>query len=131
MLAKKRERTIKPGGSGWPLDGPGAGRAPAIGPPTNPLSFYFIHDKSHSSPSHRALWEMTTLSTKAPSFRNLTLRWLWARDFGIKNFSFNLSNLRRWLVSFTLGQNDKTGNPKKLSDLLEITQLVRGRAWAT
>lgn len=62
----RRERTIKPGGSGWPLDGPGAGRAPAIGPPTNPLSFYFIHDKSHSSPSHRALWEMTTLSTKAP-----------------------------------------------------------------
>ena len=44
----RRERTIKPGGSGWPLDGPGAGRAPAIGLPTNPLSFYFIHDDEES-----------------------------------------------------------------------------------
>lgn len=62
----RRERAIKPGGSGWPMNGPGGGKASAIGLPRSPPSFYFIHDESHPSPSHRALWEMTTLSTKAP-----------------------------------------------------------------
>ena len=44
------------------MDGPGAGKAPDIRLPISLPSFYFIHDKSLSSTSRRALWEMTDLS---------------------------------------------------------------------